>query len=266
MKKFKVTVIDLYRIRWKASNVKFIKADILNYKKLEKIIKGHDIVYNFAAVADIGESYLKPMSTIKVNILGNAYLLNLCVKNKIKRYVFASSIYVYSQQGGFYRASKQSSEILIDEYQKVYKLPFTILRYGSIYGPRSDERNGLYKIVLDSIKRKKLIYRGSSKAVRSYIHVRDAAKLSVKILKKKYENKYLLVRGKKNYKIGSLLQTLGKLIKNKSKPRYLNQTQKGHYDSTPFSQKKILTKILYPKNAVSLKFGLEELRRIILKN
>ena len=110
MKKFKVTVIDLYRIRWKTSNVKFIKADILNYKKLEKIIKGHDIVYNFAAVADIGESYLKPMSTIKVNILGNAYLLNLCVKNKIKRYVFASSIYVYSQQGGFYRASKQSSE------------------------------------------------------------------------------------------------------------------------------------------------------------
>ena len=36
MKKFKVTVIDLYRIRWKKSNVKFIKADILNYKKLLK--------------------------------------------------------------------------------------------------------------------------------------------------------------------------------------------------------------------------------------
>ena len=57
------------------------------------------------------------------------------------------------------------------EYSKVYNLNFTILRFGSIYGPRSNLKNGLLKIVYDSIKKKKLIYRGTNKAVRSYIHI-----------------------------------------------------------------------------------------------
>ena len=57
---------------------------------------------------------------------------------KSKDIFLQALIYVYSNQGGFYRASKQSSEIFIEEFSKNYNIPYTILRYGSIYGPRSD--------------------------------------------------------------------------------------------------------------------------------
>lgn len=260
---YKVTVVDQKSIIWSNKNINFVKSDILNFKKISKLIKKNNIVYNFAAIADIGYSYKKPLETLKINIMGNNNILHLCSKYKIKRYIFASTIYVYSEQGGFYRASKEASEILIDEYNRIYNLPYTVLRYGSIYGPRTNLKNGLFKIIYDAIKSKKLIYRGSDRAVRSYIHVQDAAKISADILKKKFKNKNILVTGKQSIKIKSLLKSLGRIMKIYKKPIFLNQTQKGHYDVTPFSKRKIKTISCFPKKPLKLELGLKKLIEII---
>ena len=88
--------------------------------------------------------------------MGTANILKSCVLGKVKKYILASSIYADSSQGGFYRVSKQASELMTAEYGKVFKLKYTILRYGSIYGPRSNLNNGLFKIVYDAVKKKKL--------------------------------------------------------------------------------------------------------------
>jgi UDP-glucose 4-epimerase len=42
--------------------------------------------------------------------------LEACRINKVKKYMFASSVYVNSKEGGFYKASKQSAEIYVEEY------------------------------------------------------------------------------------------------------------------------------------------------------
>ena len=68
------------------------------------------------------------------------------------RYIYASTVYVYSRDGGFYRCSKQAAEHYVEEYQRSYGLDYTILRYGSLYGPRSDHRNGLYRIVKNALE------------------------------------------------------------------------------------------------------------------
>ena len=137
--------------------------------------------------------------------------------NRVKKYILASSIYADSSQGGFYRVSKQSCEFMTAEYGKVFNLNFTILRYGSIYGPRSNLNNGLLKIVYDAIK-KKIVYTGTSKAVRSYIHVIDAAKASADILKNKFNKKVVLIKGRKSVKIKKLLNDLRHITKINSSP------------------------------------------------
>ena len=109
-----VIIVDNRRPNHKLKNCKFKKGNILNKKTLKKFIKNADVIYNFAAIADIGDAYNRPVETVLTNILGNVNILDLCKKYKIKRYVFASSIYVYSQQGGFYRTSKQSAELFIE--------------------------------------------------------------------------------------------------------------------------------------------------------
>ena len=153
-----------------------ILGDITKMQSLRKAIRGSDIVYHFAGISDIGESIKKPSETVKINIIGIANILQLCKKYKVKRIILASTIYVSSSQGGFYRVSKQASELMLEEYKKRFGLNYTITRFGSIYGPRSSKNNGLTKIIFNLLKHGNLQYGGTSKARRRLIHEVDAAK------------------------------------------------------------------------------------------
>ena len=112
---------------------------------MKKSIKDSSYVYNFAGIADLDYGVHQPIKSIEQNILATVNMLNFCKKHKIRRYVYASTIYVYSEKGGFYRCSKQAAENYIEEYYKKFKLNYTILRYGSLYGPGAGTNNGLSK-------------------------------------------------------------------------------------------------------------------------
>ena len=213
-KNYKVTVFDISSSK-KNSDKKyhFIKGDIQNKKKVINAIKGQDIVYNFAGISDIGDAMANPIKTSKVNILGTLNILEGCVKHRVMKFIFASTIYVLSKQGGFYKASKQASEILIEEYNKIHKLNYTILRFGSIYGKGADSRNGISKIVNSILKKNKIVYGGTNRAIRKFIHAKDAAIASLNILSKKYDNKSVLITGNKNIKIVTLIKNIKKIFK-----------------------------------------------------
>ena len=76
-----------------------IVGDLLDEKIIAKAIAGCDVVYNFAAIADMEEALDKPVETAKVNVLGNVMLLEACSKAKVQRYIYASTLYVFSRDG-----------------------------------------------------------------------------------------------------------------------------------------------------------------------
>ena len=130
--------------------------------------------------------------------------------HKVKKYIYASSIYVLSSQGGIYRVSKKSSELFIQEYGNRYNLNYVILRFGSVFGEGADKKNGIAKI-LYNIKKKRIIkYSGTKKAVRKFIHVTDASKLSVKVISNKFSKTSVLITGRYNIKLKDLMNYLKK--------------------------------------------------------
>jgi len=236
-KNYKVTILDKKISKFKLKNQKFIKSNILNTKLITKAIKGQDFVFMFAGVSDLNVAVKNPVETVKYNILSTAKILDICRKFGVKRFVFASSVYANSDIGGFYRASKLSAEEYIKEFRKLYSLDYTILRYGSLYGPRSDESNGIKKIIINAIKNRKLEYIGSKKAIRQYIHILDAAKATVNILNRKYRNKFIVIKGKKSIKVFSLLKYLQKKFKLENKIKFNDKKYLGHYTFYPKSYK-----------------------------
>lgn len=241
----KVTIFDNKKSVWINNKQKFINGNIQDLKKLSLAVKGKDIVYHFAALADLDEAKKKPIKTIEVNVLGTANLLHVAKKHKIKKFIYASTIYVVSEDGGFYRSSKKASEDYIEEFQKTYGLNFTILRYGSLYGARADQNNGVKKLIQRAIKFKELSYEGSENAEREYINVKDAAKISAEILKKKFTNQYLIVTGRKKIKVKSLLVNLSKILKIKKKFNFYDKSYTGHYVKTPYTYKPKLGKKVF---------------------
>ena len=234
-KRHSVTILDKKKSEYLSQNQKQIILDTKDLYKNEKLLDNIDIIYFFSGMSDLNDCKYKPVETVSENIMPLVNLLELCVKKNIKRFIFASTVYVNSNEGNFYKSSKIACESYIKEFSKSYGLKFTILRYGSIYGPRSDEKNGMYRIIKDALIKKKLIYKGSKHSVREYIHVQDAAKASVDILNKKFLNKIIVLTGQDTIKVSELLYTINEIMSKKLKIIFSEKKFDGHYIRSPYS-------------------------------
>jgi len=96
--------------------------NVLDAEKLNDAITGSEVVYNFAALADLNQALEQPLKTVNINNLGNLNVVESCHAHGIKRFIYASTVYVHSREGGYYRCSKQASEAYVEEYQKIYGL------------------------------------------------------------------------------------------------------------------------------------------------
>jgi UDP-glucose 4-epimerase len=212
-----------------------IIGDILDHTALSKAVKGFDIVYHFAGIADIDECTQRPIDTVKYNILGTVNLLEASRQANIKRFVFGSSAYVYSDSGYFYRSSKQACESFIENYHELFGLDYTCLRYGSLYGTRTDERNSIYRLIQLALKDGCITYHGTGEELREFIHVRDAAEISVKILEPEFANQHITLTGNEKMRYHDLLEMIREMVGSNVTIDIRPSQRKAHYKITPYN-------------------------------
>lgn len=256
---YRVRVLDRVVSPWLREEQEIMVGSILDEALLERAIAGCDAVYNFAAIADLNEALDKPVETVRVNILGNVHVLEACRQHGVKRYVYASSVYVHSREGGFYRCSKQAAEQYVEEYQRTYGLDYTVLRYGSLYGPRSDHHNGLWRIVKRALESGKVSYEGSAEAMREYIHVEDAARASVAALGEEFCNQHVVLTGQEPMRVIDMLKMLAEILGMSQQVEFVESDQAGHYVRTPYAYQPKLGRKYVPPMHVDLGQGLLQL-------
>ena len=232
---YDVTIYDLYPSQYIRKSQNMIVGDILDEKKVTHAVSGCDIVYNFAGISDIEEASRKALESVKTNILGNSIILEACRKAHIKRFVFASSLYVYSKAGSFYRSTKQACELLTENYQESFGLKYTILRYGSLYGPRASDNNFIHKVIKQAISEGKISRYGNGKELREYIHVQDAAKGSVDILAEEFANQHIVLTGNQQMRVEDLLNMIKEIFNNKVYIGFFSPDTNSHYEITPYT-------------------------------
>ena len=232
-----VTIFDLLKSPYENPKQKTIIGDIQDQGQVFAALQKADVVYNLAGITDLDNSGTRPIETVRQNILGNTIILDACARAKIKRYIYASTIYVYSEKGGFYRCSKQACEAYIEEFQRKFGLEFTILRYGTLYGPRADEKNSIYRYLKQALTEKKITVFGSGFERREYIHVRDAARLSVDILDPKFANLHVTLTGHRSIYFKDILNVIVEILGNKVEIVYKENPDilGDHYEMTPYS-------------------------------
>lgn len=265
-KKYNVVVFDKVKSKWFGKNQKIILGNILDKKKVEEAVKKSKFVYIYAGIADLEECYSKPLETAEVNIIGLINILNACLKYKVKRIIYASSVYVNSNEGGFYKCSKKAAEDFIKEYNKVFNLEYTILRYGSLYGPRADKNNGMLNILKNAIKTNQVSYQGHPDARREYIHVDDAAKASILPIKNNFKNQSIVLTGHELLKMSDLLNMIKEILNLKKPVKFKKSKYKGHYIRTPYQYSPDLGKKYVPSLHVDIGQGILDLIKKIKNN
>ncbi len=231
-----VIIFDLCKSTWIQEQQKMIIGNILDDNAVEKSVEDVDVVYNFAGHADLDTASTDVIQATKHNLIGSLNIIEACVKYKIKQYIYASTIYVYSESGGFYRCSKQATEIYLEEYHRKYGLNYTILRYGTLYGPRADDRNSIHRYLCSALKENKIwITNSTGEEIREYIHVRDAAKLSVKTLSPEFYNKRFIITGHQSIPLRQLTQMIVEILRRPLDIRFDHNGSEEHYEITPYS-------------------------------
>jgi UDP-glucose 4-epimerase len=253
---YETTIFDITKSPYLQKTQKMVIGNILDAEAVNKAVKGNTVVYNFAGIADIEAAHDNPVETIGTNVLGNTIVLEACRKNKVKRFVFASTVYVYSSAGSFYRSSKQACEDIIDNYREVFGLPYTILRYGSLYGPRAGETNWIYKSIKQAVTEGKITRSGDGEELRYYIHVEDAARSSVTILAKEYENQSVIITGQESMKIKDIMVMIKEVVDSKIKFEFKPTKSSLHYNITPYKFNSKIARKLVMNSYLDLGQGL----------
>jgi UDP-glucose 4-epimerase len=253
---YQVRIFDREPSPYLRPDQKMIVGDIMNQDEVIEASRGCEYVYNFAGIADINDAKNRPVDTARINVLGNVHVLEGARINQAGRFVFASSLYVYSESGSFYRASKQAAERFVESYHERYGLPYTILRYGSLYGRRADMRNGIFRLLSEALEKKSITYMGSREAMREYIHVIDAAKLSVQILDAEFANRHFVLSGQERMSVENFMKMISEMIPGGVKLDFQGKADDGHYVMTPYGFHPKVGHKLVSNNYVDLGQGL----------
>ena len=257
---YQVTIYDLTPSPWLRKDQQMVVGNVLDADNLNDTIAESEVVYNFAALADLNQALEQPLKTVNINILGNLNVMETCHAHGVKRFIYASTVYVHSREGGFYRCSKQASEAYVEEYQKIYGLDYTILRYGSLYGPRADETNGLYRVVKSALDHGAVSYEGDVDAMREYIHVEDAARASIDALNVEFVNESVVLTGQEPMRVIDMLKMLAEILGlSADSVEFIEEKYAGHYVRTPYAYQPKLGRKYIPPIHVDLGQGLLQL-------
>jgi UDP-glucose 4-epimerase len=183
-------------------NFKFFKCDLLNLNRLKKIFRSSNIVFHFAANADVRYGYKHPYKDLEQNTIVTYNVLESMRENNINNIVFCSTGSVYGEpnkfptpedysfplQTSFYGASKLAGESLIQAYCESYGFKCWIFRFVSILGNRYTHGHvyDFCKQLFNNPNHLKVLGNGNQK--KSYLHVGDcinAIILSINKSKKK---------------------------------------------------------------------------------
>lgn len=229
-----VSIFDNRESPYLRDDQKMIVGDILNSAEVRKAVKEVNVVYHLAALADLDDAQNRPYDTMQINVIGNILLLDAVREYNIGRVIFASTIYVNSSTGSFYRISKHACELLYEEYQNRYDVNYTILRFGTLYGSRSDETNSIFRYLQQSLIDKRIKGIGDGQEVREYIHVEDAAKIGVKVMAPEFSNETLILTGHHRMRLYELMEMINEIMGNTLEIQY-GSGNESHYHYTPYS-------------------------------
>ena len=237
---FDTTVFDLRESPYLQPSQKMVIGSINDLEAVKKAVQDHDYVLNFAGIADLNDARHDPIAATNANVLGNLNLLEAMKAHMPRRYVFASTYYVYSESGSIYRVTKQSCELYIEEYARQFGIPFTILRFGSIYGPRASKANAIYRFLREAVEFGRVTRKGQANDQREYLNVLDASAATCEILADDtFKNQHVILAGQQLIEINDLFAMINEMMGGKISITYApgELNDHGHYSITPYSFK-----------------------------
>ncbi len=270
-----IYAIDKKKLNLKHKNLKVITSNINSLQKFPKV----DIVFHLAAFNGTKYFYSKPFNVINENILSTLKLVKYYRGKKLIKFITAGSSEAYAGA----QIIKQKKNILHNEEEPIIfqdiknprwsystskfmseiltinsGIPYQILRYFNVYGPR--QKDHFIPEFINRIKKKKYELYGF-KNKRSFIYIDDAIEATIKVSKIKKKNEIINIGSDIESKIINVAKLIMKIFKIDNKKLKLFSAPKGSVLKRRPDIKK-LQRIIGKKKFLSLEDGI----KLLIKN
>lgn len=234
-KKYNVVGIDLMTYAAKKENmsqfqdkITFYKADIADFKTIEKIVNDHKIdwIINFAAETHVDNSINSSEKFLHSNIAGVHSLLEVCrLYNCGIFQISTDEVYGSIKDGSFvesdklnprnpYSATKAAAEHLVTSYNNTYGVRYKMVRMSNNFGPRQNKEKFIPTILKSLSEGKKIPVYGDGKNIRDWFYVKDCANCIISVFENDFVNEtynLTLVNEKENIEVvNTILKILQK--------------------------------------------------------
>ncbi len=211
-----------------AESVDTVIGSITDIAALELALADCDAVAHLAAVADVSDVHAEPSDAEEINARGTAAVLEAARRAGVKRVVYASTIWVYSDTedvtvsettllpppAHLYTATKLAGELYCRSYQELYGVNYTILRFGIPYGPRAREAAVVPAFVNKAFAGEPLTLAGDGLQSRRFVYVEDLAEGVVAGLGQIAENRVYNLSSDEDVTIKQIAEVVQEIVGN----------------------------------------------------
>lgn len=207
-------------------NFEFIEFDLLS-GNFDKLNLEFEFVINLAALPGQALSWHRFDDYLDNNVKTLHNLIEFSIKNKVKRFVHASTSSVYGHMAigdenlntnpvSPYGVTKLASEKLLFAYNKYYGLDFNILRYFSVYGPGQRPDMAISKFINKIRNSQKIEIHGKGEQVRDFTFVSDAIQATTSAMISESKNEIFNISGGSQCSLNELIQKLENILEIKA--------------------------------------------------
>ena len=220
-----LTVRIFDKVKPLAVEAEWFNGDLLSREDAYQAVQDVDTVFHLAAVADVNIAATDPQLCLTVNELGTLNLLGACTGREVERFVLASTVWVYGRASGtvteetpipppndLYTKTKIGQEHLVQSWNQVHSLPYTILRYDIPYGPRMRSNMAIAAFVRRAMRKEQIAVYGDGKQGRCWVFVTDLAKATRLAMKQEAINQTINLAGREFVTIIEIVNMLRKMI------------------------------------------------------
>ena len=283
LKKARLKILKEYKkfffTKNKLENKKILSQSILKFKPT--------VIIHLAAQAGVRYSIENPRAYMDSNIIGTYNVIELAKKINIKHLLISSSSSVYGankklpfrendkteNQLSIYAATKKSTESIAHAYSNIWKLPITMIRFFTVYGPWGRPDMALFKFTKGIINKKKIDIYNNGKMYRDFTYIDDIVNGVIALMNKapnlnqlgKIRNdslssvapfRILNIGNTKKVYLLDLINELEKQLKKKAIRNYMKM-QKGDVKIT-LSDTLLLKKIAKYNPIIDYKIGIKK--------
>ncbi|MEJ2246556.1 MAG: NAD-dependent epimerase/dehydratase family protein [Acidobacteriota bacterium] len=249
-----VLIYDLDAPRY-GQSCTYVRGDIRDIDRMVRVIENRDIVYLLAAEANVNRFYESPVFSNDITANGALSVLEAARRKKAARVILASTEWVYGSlpdageeivteetpytesPDHLYTSSKIASELYCKNYQRLYDVNYTIMRYGIPFGERARPETVTPIFIRKLLRDEEISIDGDGSQTRQFIYVKDLAKGNAACLKPAAENQIININGKEAISVLQIVRTLEKLLGKKANLEF-RKDRKGNFKGRFISSEK----------------------------